>query len=258
MKKTLVYLLLCLPLLAHSITAKSYVVIDENGQIIAQENIDAKRPIASITKLFTGAKNVDLPSDETITITDEDVRRGKMKSTPLRPGKSYTREKLLELSLINSDNVAAIALGRTSKTELHLPPNTQYVEASGLDSDNRSTALEIATFARSLLSTKIAPISVQPFVRVDGVVRKNTNPLIGAPGWTFYLTKTGYTNPAGGCLVVVTKIKNKAMTVAILGSANVHQRWRDLAEIRHRLGDDQFLWPQQKSNVKHATRKKRK
>jgi len=250
MKRFIISIFLCAPLLASAITAKAYIAIDEHGHVLAQSNPDSQRPIASITKLFTGAKNIDLPKDELITITADDVRNGRMYSTPLRAGKSYSRGKLLELTLVNSDNVAAIALGRTSNAAIQLPENTTYVEASGLNPNNRSTPRAIAEYANSFRHTDLAKLSIQPTVSVDNVVRKNTNPLIGKPGWQFYLTKTGFINPSGGCLVVITKINDKIVTVAILGSADTRQRWRDLAELRAKLGDSNFHWPQRPQSPK--------
>lgn len=243
MKKYIISLLLCIPLLAGAITAKAYVVMDLDGNVIVQKNPDTRRPIASITKLITAQRNADLPEDELITITEEDIRNGRMWSSPLRAGHSYTRRKLLELSLVNSDNVAAIALGRSSEIKADLPPNTTYVEASGLNPMNRSTAREIAEYANSMYDSKLAEVSVQPYAFVGDIARKNTNPLIKARGWKFFLSKTGFINSAGGCLVVITKIKEKIVTVAILGSSDTKQRWRDLAEIREQLGDDDFARP---------------
>lgn len=259
MKKFLISLILCVPILVHAaITAKSYVVMDlDDGSIIAEQNADEKRPIASITKLITASRNTDLPPDDLITITAEDMRDGKMRSTPLRVGHSYARSVLMELALVNSDNVAAIALGRTSPIAATIRPNTTYVEASGLDPENQSTARELAELGRSLYNTSIASTSVHPSVVVEGRVRPSTNPLLRADGWEFYLSKTGFINASGGCLLVITKIKDKLAVVAILGSADTRQRWRDLAELRAELGDTGFQWPFWKAIKQKFKRKKK-
>lgn len=243
MTRALIAILLSAPLFVGAMTARSYAVTDMSGNVIVSKDPDVSRPIASITKLITTSRNLGLPDDELITITEADVRNGRMRTTPLRVGQSYSRRVLIDLALVNSDNVAAIALGRTTPIPASVPKHTTYVEASGLDPDNRSTARELTEIARSLYSTELAVRSVQPYVSIGGTVRKNTNPLIGAPGWTFYLTKTGFINPSGGCLVVITKIKDQIVAVAILGSVDTRQRWRDLAEIREKLGDSGFMKP---------------
>lgn len=257
MKKALISLILCVPLVCAAVTAKSYVVMDIDGKVIAEQNADAQLPIASITKLITAERNSELPPDELITITAEDVRDGKMRSTPLRVGHSYTRAVLMELALVNSDNVAAIALGRSSPITPTIGPNTTYVEASGLNPKNRSTARELAELGRSLYNTSIASTSVLPNVVVEGRVRPSTNPLLNANGWEFHLSKTGFINASGGCLLVITKIKDKLAVVAILGSADTRQRWRDLAELRAELGDSGFQWPFWKAIKQKFKRKKK-
>jgi len=252
--KYLLAILLCLPLLAYGITAKSYVVLDQNGDVILEHNADTVRPIASITKLFTAARNVELPGDADIMVSAKDIQESRMRTTPLRAGHEYTRDKLLELALVSSDNAAAKALGRTAQVGIMLPPDTTYREPSGLDPANRSTARQVAKFALSLLDTRVAELSVHPGVFVDSEYRKNTNPLIGKHGWTFLLTKTGFINEAGGCLVVVTKIKGEVRVIALLGSISVKQRWNDLAELRQKLGDTDFAWPEAKTSSKRRHR----
>lgn len=257
MKKFILAILLSLPLLANAIAAKSYIAMDLDGNVLLEKNADTKRPIASITKLITGKRNADLPPDELILVTEEDVKNGRMKSSPLRAGRTYSRKILLDLALVNSDNVAAIALGRTSPVQLELLPSTTYVEASGLNPHNQSTAREIAQFAISIYGTELSHVSVQSSVVIDHIIRKSTNPLISSSSWTFYLSKTGFTNPAGGCLVVITKIKEEIIAVAILGSTDTKQRWRDLAEIREKLGDSNFTKPSFKVSKKPIKKSKK-
>lgn len=234
---------LLLPASAGAITAQSYIVMDMNGVVITEKNADSTQPIASITKLFTAEKNVELPQDELITITPQDVKNGQMRSSPLRAGRTYTRGVLLELSLVNSDNIAAVALGRSSAVELKLPSTISYVEASGLDPRNEASARALANHVRQLYQTDIASTSVLPNVSVGGMVRRSTNPLIMSPTWEFLLSKTGFIKAAGGCLVVLMKLKDQVVAVAILGSATVKQRWCDLAALRAQLDDTEFERP---------------
>ena len=243
MKKFLLLLALS-PVLCSAMTAKSYIVVDNStGQVVASSNADEQRSIASITKLYTAERNAALAQDELITITAEDVRCGKMRSSPLRAGMQVSRAALMRLALVSSDNIAALALGRSDGPVVSRGPHTTIVEASGLDAGNRSTARELSEMARSLLGSNLALMSTQPNEMFNDHLRKSTNPFIDKPGWNFALSKTGFTNPAGGCLVVVTQIAGKLMTVVILGARDTHQRWRDLVEIRKQLGDSDFYEP---------------
>lgn len=241
--KSLLAVLLCIPLLAHAVTAKSYVVMDMDGHIITERDGDVVRPIASITKLFTAEKNLSLRLDEPITITHEDVVNGKMRSSLLREGQAYTRLQLLNIAMVNSDNIAALALGRSSTFTVALPPNTTYVEASGLNPENQSTAHSLADLARSLYLTQLGPMTMQATYSIGDKERKSTNPLLGKHNWDFFFSKTGFIDPAGGCLVVVMKVKDKLVAVALLGATSVRQRWCDLAELRTELGDSDFAEP---------------
>lgn len=140
--------------------------------------------------------------------------------------------------------VAAIALGRSA------PPETSHanlVESSGLNAANQSTAREIAAAARELYYTDIGRISVRQKTEVGS--RNSTNPFLKKDGWRFFLSKTGFINRSGGCLVVVMLVNEVPVTVALLGSAS-KQRWQDLIKIRRMLGDSDFYTPQRVSNVR--------
>ena len=217
---------------ANAVTAKSYIVTEMDGTVLLEQNADEVRPIASITKLFTTREAFTGDLSELIEIQQSDMRLGKMRSTPLRVGQKYTRAQLIDLALISSDNVAAMALGRVDPVVSPLPLGTTIVEASGLDPQNQSTARSIAALARGLVATELARTSVQPSVSIGSVTKGSTNPLITKPGWVFHLSKTGFINASGGCLVVVFESGQRLLTAVILGSRDVPARWRDLYELR--------------------------
>jgi D-alanyl-D-alanine endopeptidase (penicillin-binding protein 7) len=223
-----------------AVSAKSYVIMDMEGRVLAERKADDERSIASITKLITTERAYAQAAEELITIEASDVRDGKMRSSPLKVGQSYPRAMLIELALVASDNVAAIALGRMEDMTTRTPPTIKIVEASGLNPENKATARGLAEYARKLYNTELAATSVKPFAEAGSAVRKSTNPLINKRGWEFYLSKTGFINASGGCLVVITKINEQLVTVVILGSRDTRQRWRDLAELRAEMGDKGF------------------
>jgi serine-type D-Ala-D-Ala endopeptidase (penicillin-binding protein 7) len=251
-------LLLCATTAHATVTAKSYIVTAMDGRVIAERQADDVRSIASITKLVTVERNQGLPADELITIIASDLRDGRMRSTPLKIGQSYPRSALIELALVSSDNVAAIALGRTAP-ETAVPENFRIVEASGLNPENKTTARSLAEYARHLYvsANNLAATSVQP-TTTGPALRRSTNPLLTKPGWEFHLSKTGFINNSGGCLVVVTRIGGELMTVVLLGSTSVKQRWRDLAELRQELGDSGFAKPTEPAKSRHTKRKHRR
>ena len=127
------------------------------------KNDSAVLPIASITKLMTGVviSAAKLPMDEMITITQDDVDTEKHSSSRLRVGTTLTRNELLQLALMSSENRAAHALGRTypggldkfvammnAKAQQLGMKDTHYVEPTGLSSKNQSSAHDLATLVK--------------------------------------------------------------------------------------------------------------
>lgn len=239
MNRLLVLLALCWAGSSYAMTADAYLVEDLNGTVLMEKNADEVRSIASITKLFIAQASEKMDQNEQITITHEDLKAGHMRSTPLRVGQSYSRKDLTELALVSSDNVAAIALGRS------VPYNTTQlailVEASGLNPANRSTARQLADLAKELYNTELAATSTHKFAEIGN--RHSTNPLLEHDGWTFYLSKTGFINEAGGCLVTITEMQGRIVIAVVLGAANTRERWNDLIELRRHLGDTDFYVP---------------
>src|SRR5262245_26591284 len=135
------------------------VVDQDTREVLFSKNDQAVLPIASITKLMTGVliSEAQLPADEVITITQDDVDTEKHSSSRLRVGSSLPRGELLHLALMSSENRAAHALGRTypggmdtfvammnAKARSLGMRDTRYVEPTGLSSSNQSSARDLA------------------------------------------------------------------------------------------------------------------
>jgi D-alanyl-D-alanine endopeptidase (penicillin-binding protein 7) len=244
-------LFLCISLNCQAVTAQSFIVTDMQGNSLLEKNADDRRPIASITKLFVAEQAAKLDPNELIEITRDDLKAGRMRSTPLQAGKLYSRRQLTELALVPSDNVAAIALGRSA------PPVTSLatlVESSGLNPENQSTARELAAAARLMYTTEVGPVSTRETTEVGQ--RHSTNPFLNKEGWHFLLSKTGFINQSGGCLVVVMTVNEQLVTVVVLGAKNTKERWQDLIEIRKLLGDIDFYVPIKVTKVVKRKRQK--
>ncbi len=187
------------------ITAKSWIVSD-NGKIVAGQNTKEVRSIASITKLITVM--VFLDANKSFT--------------------SKTHQDLVQRTLISSDNRAAERLcqdypgGRNDcifmmnlkAKELGLT-NTKFVEPTGLSVFNISNAEELIKIVEA--ASKYPEI-----VQASHTKKRNTNPLVGKH--EFKVSKTGFINAAGGCIVAMREQK----IVVILGSKNTHTRITEL------------------------------
>jgi len=101
---------------APPLSAASIYVWDlDTGKTLYARNANEALPIASITKLMAAMVLLDAKLDmrAQIRITDADVDRLKHSSSRLKVDTVLTRDQLLKLSLMSSENRAAHALART-------------------------------------------------------------------------------------------------------------------------------------------------
>ena len=196
-------------------------------------------PIASITKLMTGlvVTEAQLPLDETLTISQEDVDTEKGSRSRLRVGTATHAREMLHLALMSSENRAAHALGRqypggldafvsamNAKARLLGMSDTHYVEPTGLSSRNQSSAKDLATLVNAAYEHQIIrELSTSPEYSVAVGKRelqfRTTNALVRNPTWEIGLQKTGYISEAGRCLVMQAKMAGRQLIMVFLDSA---------------------------------------
>lgn len=224
MKRLLLIILLAIsPLaIAGKITATSWLVADGEGHVIESVNADQKRSIASITKLMTAMVILDSGQDlnESLGV--------------------FTRNDLLQLMLIKSDNAAAETLCEHYPTgrfgcigamnikahNLGLT-NTYYSDPSGLGIMNISTAQELI---KIVLAAGEYPDIVRASNTIQGTIKNkkrfisfnNTNPLVATKN--FIVSKTGYIRASGGCIVMMLDTKIGRRIVVLLNSRDTRSR----------------------------------
>ncbi|MEW6118914.1 MAG: serine hydrolase [Pseudomonadota bacterium] len=250
------------------LSAQSVLVFDQaSGQALLAKNANVQTPIASITKLMTAMLVLDAgqPLDEKITITGEDRDTLKGTGSRLGIGASYTRAQLLHLALIASDNRAAHALARTTPggvarfvdnmnrmaraLGMH---DTVYVEPTGLSSGNQSTALDLARLTdyayqnypeiRQISTAGSYTLGTQRVVlkkkrkkaRVlyRPVAFNNTNRFTRADDWHIGLSKTGFINEAGHCLVMQANVAQRDVIIVLLDAQGKNSRAGDATRIK--------------------------
>jgi serine-type D-Ala-D-Ala endopeptidase (penicillin-binding protein 7) len=237
--------------------SRSALVLDQStGKPLLAKNPARQTPIASITKLMTALVTLEsgLPLDEEITVTDADVDQLRHSSSRLPVGTVMTRGELLHLALIASENRAASALSRTypggreafiaamnrKARELGMD-STHYVDGTGLSGENRSTAQDLAklvavAYRQPLIRRITTEGSYAAAFPLGGEVRRvafrNTNDLTRRKGWDIGLSKTGFINEAGHCLVMQVEIARKPVIIVLLGSPGRSSRTVDANRIR--------------------------
>ena len=234
----------------------SAIVLDSRGNLIYGKDIDTVRPIASITKLMTAMIILDagLDLEEDIVIANQDRDSIRMTGSRLSVGATLQRRELLLLALMSSENRAAAALGRTYPGGLERfvaamnnkaanlgMYSSQFADPAGLNADNVSTASDLA---RMLAAAEGYPMitdatttlhrDVQPYASRGPLTFNNTNRLLKNANWKIELSKTGYINEAGRCLVMSTNIDGEAVSIVLLnsfgkltpyGDSNILRKW---------------------------------
>lgn len=238
------------------VNAKHVVVVDDaTGKVLMSRDADAVVPIASLTKLLTAMVVLDAKLDpaEKLRITSDDVDTLKHSRSRVRVGTQMSRLAALEMALMESENRAAAALARTfpggeagfakamqAKIRALGLKRTAITDATGLSPANTSTATEMAAItaaaARYGEIERITSVK-KAQVPVDGRQREihNTNRLVGAKGWDIRVSKTGYTEEAGRCLVMRLLNGKQPVTVVLLDADGSAHRLRDAALIRKSL-----------------------
>jgi serine-type D-Ala-D-Ala endopeptidase (penicillin-binding protein 7) len=229
------------------------LVLDQDtGEVLLSKNPQAVLPIASLTKLMTAlvVTEAGLPLDEEVLISAEDVDTEKGSRSRLGIGTRLSREEMLHLALMASENRAANALGRhypggigafvdamnRKAAELGMR-DTHYEEPTGLSSRNQSSARDLALLVKAASAVPlIRELSVSPEYQV-GIGRRqiqfhNTNRLVNNPLWEIGLQKTGYISEAGRCLVMQTRLAGRQLIMVFLDSAGRNSRLGDAERVR--------------------------
>lgn len=253
------------------LASQSALVYDQaSGRVLMEKNAAMQTPIASITKLMTAVLvlNANLPLDEKIVLTADDRDTLKGTGSRLAIGDRYTRGQLLHLALIASDNRAAHALARTAPGGIErfvanmnrmarvLGMNdTVYVEPTGLSSGNQSTAHDLAKLVdyvygnypeiRQISSSGTYTLGTQRVVvkkkhqakRIyyRPVAFHNTNRLTRMDDWHIGLSKTGFINEAGHCVVMQANVAQRDVIIVLLDAGGNNSRAGDATRIRQWL-----------------------
>jgi D-alanyl-D-alanine endopeptidase (penicillin-binding protein 7) len=232
------------------------LVVDQIGKrVLYAKNEDQVVPIASITKLMTALVLIEarLPQEERIVISREDYDRVKRQPSRLAAGTSVARGDLLKIMLMASENRAAAALARTypggtpafvaamNQKALELGMSeTRFVDSSGLAEENVSTAADLAwlieaAYREPLIREYTTDHSHTVEVNRGRKMRfANSNRMVRYAHWDIGLSKTGYLDAAGRCLVMQATIAATPVIIVLLhswgkftriGDANRIKRW---------------------------------
>lgn len=241
---------------APRLRSSAALVMDQReGVVLYGHHVDEQLPIASVTKLMTAMVTLDrkLPMDEIITILPEDRDHLRGSASRLPVGAKLTRHDVLLAALAASDNRAAAALARTypegrqvmlrimnEKARILGMSNTHFADPAGLSNDSVSTASDLATMVTAADGYRMIRdfTTTGHFTVADHRRHKrpiqfvNTNRLVRSSAWDINLSKTGYTDDAGNCLVMETVIGERPVIIILLNSWGKLSKYADSRRIR--------------------------
>ncbi len=245
------------------LAAGSALLIDlKTGKELYSSNPDLRLPVASVTKLMTAMVVLDakLPLDEVLPITIRDTQEMQGVYSRVRIGSEISRRDMLHLALMSSENRAAASLAHhypgghaafvaamNAKAKALGMHNSHFVEPTGMSERNVATARDLALMIKA---TQQYPLIGQFSTDSEATVTfrkptytlgfRNTNALVRKPDWDIGMSKTGFTNAAGRCLVMLTSMNQRSVAFVVLGAfgkythmadANRLKRWMETGKV---------------------------
>lgn len=224
-----------------NIASVSAAAVDlKSGKVVYRRHADLVMPIASLTKVMTAMVVLDSGQSitEKIQFSEADRQEIKRYFSRIRVGSKLARGEVLRIALMSSENLAAAALannypgGRDAfvramnkKAKTLGMQDSHFVDSTGLSELNVSTANDLVKMVRAATrykdikrysSTAVHTANFShPRYRLAYV---NTNSLVRYERWSVALSKTGYLDEAGRCLVMQTKINGRQMVLVLLDS----------------------------------------
>jgi D-alanyl-D-alanine endopeptidase (penicillin-binding protein 7) len=236
-----------------ALKSASALVLDQGtGQALVEKQAQAVLPIASITKLMTAMVLLDAHLDprESLTITAEDKDQLRHSKSRLPVGTSLPREEALLLALLASENRAAHALGRTfpgglpafvqamnDKARSLGLSDARFEDPAGLSSGNVASAWDLARILQAAYRyPEIRDFTTRPGTTIQSgrhqIQFPNTNALVRGGRWNIGLSKTGYIEEAGRCLVMQAMLANRPVLIILLDSWGKYTRLGDANRIK--------------------------
>jgi len=244
-----------------STDSRSVAVIDaETGESIYEKAADIARPMASITKIMTSMVVLDAGLDmrEEITLDPEDFVGPKRASSNLKSGDRLNRAEMLLMALMKSENPAAKSLARNypggysafmramNRKAQDLGMTTAFFgDPTGLDKRNVASSNDLVKMVRAagnydvirrFSTTKSYDFYVSNYSSGNRTYKaNNTSSLVRDGSYPIGISKTGFINEAGRCVVMETRVNNRPAIIVILGANSSATRWGDAKNILNSL-----------------------
>jgi len=237
------------------LAAGSALLMDlKTNEVLYSSNPNFVAPIASVTKLMTAMVALDAKQslDEKLSIVIKDTKEMQGVFSRVRLGSELSRHDVLLITLMSSENRAAASLahhysgGHTAfiqamnaKAQAQGMYNTRFVEPTGLSEKNVSSAHDLVLMIKaaqgyplirqfSTLGEKTVAFSKPNYT----LGFRNTNALVRKDNWNIQLSKTGFTNSAGHCLVMSTEMNKRPVAFVVLDAFGKYTHMADANRLK--------------------------
>nr|WP_205342737.1 D-alanyl-D-alanine endopeptidase [Denitrificimonas caeni] len=237
------------------LAAGSALLMDlKTNEVLYSSNPNFVAPIASVTKLMTAMVALDAKQslDEKLSIVIKDTKEMQGVFSRVRLGSELSRHDVLLITLMSSENRAAASLahhysgGHTAfiqamnaKAQALGMYNTRFVEPTGLSEKNVSSAHDLVLMIKaaqgyplirqfSTLGEKTVAFSKPNYT----LGFRNTNALVRKDNWNIQLSKTGFTNSAGHCLVMSTEMNKRPVAFVVLDAFGKYTHMADANRLK--------------------------
>lgn len=242
------------PAQLHLASGSAMVIDLQTDKVLYSSNPDVIVPIASVTKLMTAMVVLDAKQsmDEYIPVDISQTPEMKGVFSRVKLGSQLSRKDMLLITLMSSENRAAASLAHNypggypafilamnAKAKALGMKHTAYVEPTGLSVYNVSTARDLT---KLVLAARKYPLLSELSATEEKTVSfrkpnytlgfRNTDHLVHRENWDIRLTKTGFTNQAGHCLVLLTTMANRPVSVVILDAFGKYTHFADASRLR--------------------------
>ena len=237
------------------LAAGSALLMDLNtNEVLYSSNPNFVAPIASVTKLMTAMVALDAQQslDEKLSIVISDTKEMRGVFSRVRLGSQLSRHDVLLITLMSSENRAAASLahhyrgGHTAfiqamnaKAKALGMHNSRFVEPTGLSEQNVSSAHDLVLMIKAAQQYPL----IRKFSTMDEKTVaftspnytlgfRNTNALVRKDNWNIQLSKTGFTNSAGHCLVMSTEMNKRPVAFVVLDAFGKYPHMADANRLK--------------------------
>lgn len=237
------------------LAAGSALLVDlKTNKILYSSNPNFVAPIASVTKLMTAMVAIDAKQslDKKLPIVIKDTTEMQGVFSRVRIGSQLSRKDILLITLMSSENRAAATLAHhypgghtafiqamnTKAIELGML-NSRFVEPTGLSEDNVSSAHDLVLLIKA---AQQYPLIRQFSTTEEKTVAfskpnytlgfRNTNALVRKDNWNIQVSKTGFTNSAGHCLVMSTEMNKRPVAFVVLDAFGKYTHMADANRLK--------------------------